>query len=199
MEPQFLYHFILTRIPLQQPGKQDQLAHCTMNLPNQQGPSNDLQANFSLTNPIFHPSQTLSLEETEPLLTAKQHLSRQSGQWLKEYLTYFFRLVLRPPTDTGDSHSCTSISASGGHRCGNQEKNQQDPDASQDGISCPCIKVCVSYAYCEKFSKDFGYICLSPSHNKMTPLERGLHLGYSICIKTHHKKTFVNPVDRMPG
>lgn len=82
---------------------------------------------------------------------------------------------------------------------GIKKKKQQDPDASQDGISCPCIKVCVSYAYCEKLSKDFGYICLSPSHNKMTPLEKGLYLGYSICIKTHHKKTLVNPVDRMPG
>lgn len=110
-------------------------------------------------------------------------------------------LVLSPPTDTGDSLSCTLTTTSESHRRGNQEKNHQDlfSDVSQDGISCPCIKVCVSYTYCKKLSQDFGYICLLPSHNKMREdLEKLLYSGYSICIKIHQEKANVNPVDRTP-
>lgn len=62
----------------------------------------------------------------------------------------------------GYSHSCTSTTAPGGHRGRNQAKEtqktpQQDlaPRTSENGISCPCIKVCVFSTYCEKFSKDF--------------------------------------------
>lgn len=56
-----------------------------------------------------------------------------------------------------------------------------------------------SHTYCEKLSKDFGYTSLPLSHNKITPLEKGLYLGYSSSIKTQHKEAPVNPVDRIPG
>lgn len=149
----------------------------------------------------FHPSQNLSLGKTQPLVTAEQHLSRRSGKFLfMELLTYFLGIVLRPPTDTGDCHSCSNTTVSEGHRCGNQEKNSRICLLMLCRMeSLVLVLRFASHTYCEKLSKDFGYTSLPPSHKKMTPLEKGLYLGYSSSIKTQHKKAPVNPVDRIPS
>jgi len=64
------------------------------------------------------------------------------------------------------------------------------PETSEGGISCPCIKVCISTTSYEKFSKDLAYICCPSYHPKMSPLGKGIHLGYFICIKTQRMEAF---------
>lgn len=71
---------------------------------------------------------------------------------------YFLGLVLRPIKDIGNF--CTSTTTSEGQMWESIKKKHQDvsPDASLDGIACPCIKICVSYH--KKLHKDYGDIAL---------------------------------------
>lgn len=108
---------------------------------------------------------------------------------------YFLGLVLRPLKDIGNF--CTSTTTSEGQMWESIKKNIRMCLLMLPWMELLVLALRFVSPTIKSSVKIMG-ILLFPN-NKITPLEKEYPEYNPICIKIHHKKGNINPVDRTPG